>query len=79
MKIAGAFGGPTRQNLIQGLFLMGRWLGNRKGRSDGAMEYRIVGLLRLRRIAPRWSRGWLFLQSVRINIYHSGVASKTLA
>ena len=88
MKIAGASGDPIRQALIPGPFLMARWLKSRGDWSDGAMEYwprphryakrcgRSVGLLRLRRIAPRWSRGWGFLQRVSMQYLPFTVASK---
>jgi hypothetical protein len=42
MKVGGACGGPTRQDLIPGLFLLMRWSRNRKldietlGRISGA-------------------------------------------
>jgi hypothetical protein len=42
MKIAGAFGGPTRPALTPGLFLMGRWLRNREA---GVMEQWSLGVL----------------------------------
>ena len=60
MKTAGVSGGPIRQDLTPGQFLMARWLGNSEA---GVMEQWSVGLLGLRRIAPP-SHFWLvFLAS----------------